>query len=198
MKPADLQREAEAAAQALAPMISHLPSLGVSLDAIAKLGQSQPPVGTVIAHWRKCGMWEPDEGGDRMLVVPVGVRSGFLRWNLWIDTTEIIDLIAFRSQQSSSWAWRTGEAWALGEEYLEDKGEPVSIVSTPLGWLAAAGEAVCILDWSKNSPAWAALRHGPSLICDSDHLRRRLQRGMMASVRLPNLTLKSEEERSAA
>lgn len=198
MKAADLHREAERAVIELIPHLSRLPALGCPLSAIARLGQFQPPVGMVRALWGRGGLWQPDEAGERMLVVPVTVAGGFERWGEWIETRDIIDLIVFRSRQPQRWAWRTGTAWALGEKLLEDRGEPVPIVSTPLGWLAAAGEAVCILDWSASSPAWAALRHGPNLICDSDHLRQRLHRAMMASVRLPEMTVQSVEADRAA
>lgn len=198
MRSAELHAEAERAVRVLAPHLSRLPALGVPLAAVARLGAVQPQVGLVRALWGRSGHWEADEAGESMLVIPVTATSGFERWGEWIETRDVIDLIAFRSRQPARWAWRTGTAWALGDELLEDRGEPVPIVSTPLAWLAAAGEAACILDWSATSPAWAALRHGPNLVCDSDHLRQRLHRAMTASVRLPEMTVEAVEARHAA
>lgn len=170
--------------------MSDLAKLGV-LTGFAHLGQTQPAAG--LANIRKTGerMWEPDEQGELAMIIPVPVPTMIEPFGIPIETVEIIDLIAFSSRSPASWYWRTGTAWALGEHLLGDlqdsSGDRISIVSTPLSWLRAAGRAVCILDWSKNSPAWAALRQQSDLLAETPHLARRLERAIHNSVRLPRV-----------
>jgi len=86
-----------------------------------------------------------------------------------------MDLLALRTSSPGAWLWRVGGGWALGISSLCDPGgEPVTVVATPLDWLAHGGKAACILDWSDNSPVWSALRAGPSLIVDDEVLRNRI------------------------
>lgn len=64
-------------------------------------------------------------------------------------------------------------------------GEPVEIVATPLAWLAAGGDAVCVLDWSPSSPAWAALRAGPELVIPDRFLEAKLLKAMAQAMPRP-------------
>lgn len=170
---------------------ARLEESGIPLRTIGNLCGRQFPIGAARAAWGRDSLWEPCEDGQPCLIVPacehriieIEALDGFP-----LDTCEPVDLIALRTDQPNRWAWRTGNAWAFGEELLADPtGEPVQIVGDPIGWIRSAGYAVCILDWSNSSPAWAALRHGPPLLVENEHLRRRLQRALAASIRLPDM-----------
>lgn len=188
---ADLAGEAAAYFRNIGqPHLDHLASLGVPLSAIAHLGRVQTPIGATRVLWRSGGTWEPDPDGEPALIVPVEVPDYFEVWNIPCESSRVVDMVALRTTSPGRWAWRTGIAWGLREDLLtEPDGEPVPVVANPIAWLAGGGEALCILDWSKDSPVWQYLRAGPDLLVEHDHLRARIADALRRSIPLPAMRL---------
>lgn len=178
----DLLAEMEAAAAMIRlPHLQRLRALGVPYEALAALGQDEHTIGVQRALLGSDGLFEPAEHGELVVVQAVNDDLG-----RELGEVGLIDLIAWRTDEPERWWWRCGTAWALGHELLLlDDGEPVPVVATPCAWLAAAGNAVCILDWSPASPAWPALRHGPTLTFNDDALRQRVRNALVQSAPLP-------------
>ena len=172
-----------AAARVRAIHLRHVVALGAPLTAIAALGANQYVFGIERARLCPDGLFEPDPDG-----VPVIVQPVMAAYREFGDHG-ILDLICWRSSDPSRLWWRRGEGWALGEHLIEDRGEPVLCVETPLSWLGARGEAICILDWSAPRQFWAALRHGPALRFTSPNLQARVRNHLTQSIRLPEMEL---------
>lgn len=184
MSGVDLHGEMRAAeTRVRAIHLRHMEALGVPLTAIAALGTQHPVFGVERARLRPDGLFEPDPDGVTVIVQPVMVADREP------GDHGIADLICWLSSDPTRWWWRRGEGWALGEHLMEDRGEPVLCVETPLAWLGAGGEAICILDWSAPRQFWAELRHGPALRFRATRLQARVRNHLMQSIRLPELEL---------
>ena len=88
--------------------------------------------------------WEP-EGPDRRLLIGVTDEFG-----------ELADVVAISSARRDEWALLTGMGWALGLDRFEAAATRIAVhgervrlrlLATPLDWLAAGGEGLCVLDW---------------------------------------------------
>jgi hypothetical protein len=182
----DLLVEMEAAAgRVRLPHLQRLLALGVSYDALAALGQDEHTIGADRAVLGADGLFQPAAEGEAVVVQ--AVHDDLSRD---LGNAGLIDLIAWRTTEAARWWWRVGSAWALGHELLVDyRGESVPVVGTPCDWLAAAGMAVCILDWSPTSPVWVSLRHGPSLTFTDDVLRQRVRNGLVLSAPMPTMEI---------
>lgn len=182
----DLLGEMEAAASRVRlPHLERLRSLGITYAALSALGIVEHTVGVGRAALHDDGLFEPLGEGE-----PVVVQAVHDDLNRQLGEAGIIDLIAWRTQEPRRWWWRCGTAWALGHEMLvEHSGDPVAVVSTPAEWLAASGRAICLLDWSSVSPAWQALRHGPTLTFTNDALRQRVRNGLVRSAPMPTMEI---------
>lgn len=182
----ELLAEMEAAAALVRqPHLERLRSLGVSYASLAALGRDEHTIGVGMALLRDDGLFEPSGAGESVVVQ--AVHDGLDRE---LGDAGLIDLIAWRTSEPERWWWRWGTAWALGHELLvDDIGEPLPVVTTPCDWLAAAGEAVCLLDWSASSPAWRALRHGPALTFNDEALRLRVRNGLVQSAPMPTMEI---------
>lgn len=153
--------------------LRRMEALGVPLRAIAQLGERQPPFGLAAIEEHRDGTYTPIDQGRFAIIVPVAVPVSSEAFGLPIELIDIIDLIAFRSDAPTRWHWRTGDAWALGSELL-DQDAPITLVAHPLAWLAEGGEALCLLDWSMSRRHWHMLRGGPPLMTNDPALRSRL------------------------
>ncbi len=185
-----LEAEAEAAGRRVRMAhIQRLRDLGVPPEAWKWIGQHQLPFGFATIADLPDGLYQPDPEGKPAMIVPVTmpeVHEGL--WGQPITMFPVVDIIAFQTSQPVAWRWRTGHAWALGEHLLADPiGGPVEIVATPLAWLAAGGDACCILDWSPSSPAWAALRTGPELVVTDRFLEAKLVKAMTRAAPRPTI-----------
>jgi hypothetical protein len=132
--------------------LDRLTSLGVPLDALAELGTRQHPFGVTRVRTSRRQLWEPNEGGKWMAVVPV-CEGGM----------GTVDLIAFRSTFPDQWWWRVGNIWSLGLDLLQSAPERLEVVATPLEWIARAGRALVILDWNAPAANWYRLLEVPRL-----------------------------------
>lgn len=170
----DLDAEAKAALDRVGGReLRRMEALGVPLRAIAQLGARQPPFGLAAIEEHRDGTYTPIDQGRLAIIVPVAVPVIFEAFGLPIESIEIIDLVAFRSDAPTRWRWRTGDAWALGSELL-DQDAPITLVAHPLAWLAEGGEALCLLDWSMSHRHWHMLREGPPLVANDPALRNKL------------------------
>jgi hypothetical protein len=167
------------------PHIERIVACGVPLSAIAHLGQSQHQFGMAKVRELPGGLYEPDPDGSPSVILPVVEQEVFEPFEGFpIVSGTIVDLVAFQTSNPAAWRWRTGEGWALGTHLL-DGDEPVDVVRTPLEWLACAGEALAVLNWSAPADRWRAVREGPPLIAPDNTTRRRLQNAVARSIPLP-------------
>ncbi|MCT2559243.1 hypothetical protein N0B51_09625 [Tsuneonella sp. YG55] len=184
MKGRDLLAEMEAAASRVRlPHLERLRALGVPYESLGALGRDEHTFGAGRAVLGSDGLFQPDEHGEPVVIQ--AVNDDLVRKH---GEVGLIDLIAWRTDEPARWWWRTGSAWALGFELL-DGDEPVVVVATPCDWLAAAGRACCILDWSERSPAWPAMRAGPPLSFTNDTLRQRVRNALVATAPLPSMEI---------
>lgn len=186
MKASSLREEAEAATfRVRQPHIDRLLALGVPGRGIAELGARQIPFGVGHVERIERGLYQPGDGSLHV-ISPVYADG------------ELIDLIAWRSEQPMNWAWRTGLGWALGaDETSRDywPGDPpLQLHATPLDWLRAGGTGMCVLDWEADE--LEELR-GISAIEADEMVAVRLHRALSKPRRLPTI-IKRKAVRYAA
>ena len=88
------------------------------------------------------GLFGFHETGERALIVPEGVPE-------WPGWDEIHDLIAFMPEDPSRWWRRRGDVDLLGANNMTPwRLSPLTIRETPLSWLRAGADGICIVDWS--------------------------------------------------
>ena len=180
MNGAALQAEYDAAAARMRSIhFEGLKALGVSMQALGRLSGKQPTVGMATIEVSKDGTFTPSPGGKPACIVAVVDP-----YNRGLGSSGIFDLVAFRSSDPRKWWLRAGNAYALAD-YLLDFADPVRVVRTPIDWLAAGGDALCILDWSPSSPVWSALRPGPELLFYDDALRLAVKSALISAAPLP-------------
>jgi hypothetical protein len=177
----ELMQEMDAASQQV--RLAHLQKLrdlGCSYASLARLNAQQHTIGTARVAPLADGTFDyADDGLAACLVAVVD------HWRE-PDDAGVVDIIAFSPDDPSRWWLRTGAAYALGAHLL-DLCEPILVVATPVEWLSHAGEALCILDWSKPSPAWCALRACPPLKFADDRLRIQLRNSLIEAAPLPQM-----------
>lgn len=121
--------------------LRNLQGLGVTGAAIAKAGL----VGTArIETGRK--FWQPEEAGKPALIVPVSPDGTF---------GGIVDFVALQTANPRKWWVRSGLATMLGFWNLEEAAHfdhQLVVHATPLDWLRADCEGVCIVDWRSFLP----------------------------------------------
>lgn len=141
MKTADLSKEIATASQNVRQAhLDRIQALGVKSATIANLGATQPPFGVMAVDDIGGGIFQP--GG----LIPSIVQPVY-------DDGCLVDLIAWRSTDPARWLWRTGAAWALGLDSINENSwtdKPLSIEATPLDWLRSGATGLCILDWQAN------------------------------------------------
>ena len=180
MKPLDLQKEMDLAASRMRSIhFDGLKALGVPMGTLGELSAKQHTVGMATIEVQEGGLFIPSPDGKPACIVAVV-------WPHAFGEAGIYDLIAFRSSDPSRWWLRTGLACALGEHLL-DLPDPLPVVRTPCDWLAAGGDALCILDWSDASPVWGEMRAGPDLIFSDEALRLSVRNALVGAALPPSL-----------
>ena len=175
------------------PHLDRLRALGCANSALAKVALDYPAFGAMKVQPISGGLYEPCEVGHPALILPVCYPShhaGLITptITLW----PVLDLIAFRADNPANWLWRTGHGWALGADTLESwQGQPVPVVATPLDWLRAGGDAVCVLDWQDDSPAWPLLRCLPEIRASDDLLARKLGQAIARNTPRPRIMVEA-------
>jgi hypothetical protein len=162
--------------------LERIRALGCPYASVAELGRHQHTIGAAKVSTLEDGSFTFSDDGDPAVIQPVVCD------NRELGDAGIYDLIAWRTDCPSRWWQRNGNAFALGAELL-DLPDPVPVVQSPLQWLAAAGKALCVLDWSEQSPAWPALRACPALYFTDDVLRERMRRAIVQSAPVPDMEL---------
>ena len=123
-------------------------------------------VGHIVTH--STGVFEFHIDGGLALIVPEG-EPEVPGW-AWID-----DLIAFMPDNPSRWWRRRAEVDLLGASNVTPwRLSPITIHATPLSWLQAGGDGVCIVDWGFD-PITHLARAG-HLEAETSALKRRLER----------------------
>lgn len=123
------------------------------------------------------GLFYPGEG-PLHLVLPV------------YEAGELVDLCAFRSADPTRWLLRTGCGWALGLEDGFERltwREVVPLAVSPLEWLQAGADGLCVLDW--DAPEIHDLLAVPHLVCSSPELANHLKRSLAKPVRFPEISV---------
>ena len=96
-------------------------------------------VARIVTH--SDGLFEPHDDGELALIVPEGMPE-VPGWE-WIE-----DLIAFMPDDPSRWWRRCGDADLLGTSNITPwRLSPLTIHETPLSWLRAGVEGICVVDW---------------------------------------------------
>ena len=184
MTGADLLAEMETAAARMRSIhFEGLKSLGVQMAVLGSLSACQHTVGMATIEDAGGGIFQPSPDGFPVCLVAV----------VWPEARRfgdagLFDLVAFRSGDPRKWWLRCGSAFALGEHLL-DQPDPLRVVRTPADWLAAGGNALCVLDWSENSPAWSALRVGPPLLFPDEAMRQQVRASLVRAAPLPPMEI---------
>ncbi len=88
------------------------------------------------------GLFEFHEDGEFALIVPEGEPE-------WPGWDEVHDLIAFMPDSPGRWWRRRGEVDLLGASNITPwRLSPLTIHETPLSWLQAGADGICIVDWA--------------------------------------------------
>lgn len=133
-----------------------------SRAALAALRGAGVPDGMIVdvleadARYFPARRWDFAAGALPSLVLPVRDAFG-----------EAVDALAWPVDRPTKWARLLGCAALLGEASLgiARGGEPVPCWRGPLGWLAAGGDGLVVLD---PASAWLRLRPGPPLLAEDD------------------------------
>ena len=153
--------------------------IGVPASAIAGLGKREEPFGIGFLEPVGTDYWQPidEPAAIGAIIQPV------------YDDGDLIDLIAWRSQNPLDWRWRVGSAWALGADFLHgsvwDGFASIAIHATPLAWLAAGGEGLTVLNWT--SPYIHQLSNFDEIVCNDSKLSSRLNKILSRPSRVPHI-----------
>jgi hypothetical protein len=104
-----------------------------------------------------------------------------------------VDLVAFHAGATpfiGSWLGRVG---LLGEEQIRRARDVLQVHATPLSWLRAGRDGVCVVDPVRAAPM---LRDAGTMVVATPHERRRLVETI--SVRLPPIIVRPTLGRAAA
>ncbi len=122
-------------------------------------------VGRIVTH--SDGLFEFHDDGEVALVVPEGEPES-PGWAV------VPDLIAFKPSEPGRWWLRRGQVDLLGAYNMAPwKLSPTTIHETPLSWLRAGADGICIVDWGLD-PATALLPAG-DLVAETPALEARLE-----------------------
>lgn len=183
----DISRELSDLSLAAKPLLLHrLKALGVPWNTIAHMGARHQFGGSSRVIDVDNGMYAPSDEGTPHLILPV------------FEDCELVDLVAFTSDQPMAWLLRLGVGWSLGlidgiERHSWER--EVRLWASPLDWLRADQDGLCILDWS--APEVLELARLPSIRCQDRLLAERLKEALTRPYHLPVITY-GEELRHAA
>ncbi len=143
-------------------------------------------------------LYEPSEDdGQKMLVlcVPPPWRCA----DGWELNVNAVDLCAFDPRAPRDWRLRLGDADGIGwwwRHQCWELDQPLLVVSDPLSWLRAAGEAFCILRPEAVKPALDGL--GRVLVPDLE-TKKLIDDGVrMPAIPMPKIKLLEREYEHAA
>ena len=95
------------------------------------------------------GTYQPTEDGEKALIIAEAQSHERWKHSGKVGIAEVIDLIAVPFNARERWFLRRGMACLLGAENLEDASDnnPITVYATPLRWLQAGGDGLCIVNW---------------------------------------------------
>lgn len=168
------------------PLLHRLKALGVPWSTIAHMGARHYSGGSSCVIDVDDGLYAPSDEGTPHLIIPV------------FEDGELVDLVAFSSDQPLAWLLRLGCGWSLGlldgleRHSWEDE---VRLWASPLDWLRADCDGLCVLDWS--APEVVELARLPGIRCQDQTLAKQLREALSRPYRLPEITF-GQELRDAA
>ncbi len=122
-------------------------------------------VGRIVTH--SDGLFEFHDHGEVAVVVPEGEPES-PGWAV------VPDLIAFKPSEPGRWWLRRGQVDLLGAYNMTHwRLSPTTVHETPLSWLRAGADGVCIVDWTCD-PADVLLGAG-ELRAESEALNAKLK-----------------------
>jgi hypothetical protein len=171
----DISNELRDLSLAATPLLlRRLQALGVSRPTVAQMGARHYFGGSARVIDIDDGLYAPSNEGAPHLVLPV------------FEDGELVDLVAFSSGQPLAWLLRLGCGWSLGllDGFERHSWEPeVRLWASPLDWLRADRDGLCVLDWS--APEVLELARLPNIRCQDKHLAERLKEALSRAYRLP-------------
>ena len=184
---ADISCELRDLSLSASPLLLHrLKALGVPWSTIAQMGHHHRFGGSARVIDIDDGLYAPSDEGTPHLILPV------------FENDELVDLVAFTSDQPLAWLLRLGTGWSLGllDGFERHSWEvEVRLWASPLDWLQADCDGLCILDWSASEVL--ELARLPSIRCQDKPLAERLREALSRPYRLPIITF-GQELRDAA
>ena len=159
------------------PLLQRLRQLGVEQQTIARMGDRHFFGGTHRAIDVGDGLYSPSEDGAPHLILPV------------FEDCELVDLVAFTSDKPLAWLLRLGVGWSLGlldgfeRHSWQDE---VKLWASPLDWLRAGCDGLCILDWT--APEVLDLARLPNIRCQDKRLAMLLSEALSRPYQLPNIS----------
>lgn len=173
----DLAKELQGAALAVTVFdVGRARSMGLLNPGLLAVNERHHPFGTARITDCGSGLYEPDPDGKRALIVPV------------YENDDLVDLVAFHMTTPEQWLSRLGIGWALGlEDGLERYrwGDALPMHKTPLDWLRAGCDGLCVIDW--DAPEVLTLADFPTLLIGDDALERRTIAALTRPSRLPRI-----------
>jgi len=162
-------------------LLHRLKALGVPWATIAHMGDRHYFGGSARVIDIDDGLYAPSNEGAPHLIVPV------------FEHEELVDLVAFTSAKPMAWLLRLGTGWSLGlldglERHIWE--QEVRLWASPLDWLRADRDGLCVLDWS--APEVLELARLPSISCQDIRLAERLRSALSHPCRLPVITYGGE------
>ena len=89
---------------------------------------------------------------DGELAIIIAAHDGFVsKWQDPLPDAPIGDLVAFYPDNPHRFYVRRGDMWALGSGLLDDllMRPEIWLFETPLDWLRAGRDGLCVLDWRR-------------------------------------------------
>lgn len=138
-------------------------------------------VGRMRVEFGRDGFWSPiDGGGVQALVLPV------------LDGPMLVDMVAFSPLSPDHWYLRRGDGRILGSGSGMadwDTGiEEIRIFATPMDWMMAGGDGICVLTWDERAIRDLMFMGGRvRLMADSPALAEHIEEQMKSVPMLPDV-----------
>jgi hypothetical protein len=146
-------------------------------------------------------IYEPNEGGDWAFIMAVhadAVGPESLTPEEMLHVGDIVDLVAWCPEKPEWWALRRGSmTWlgAIGPQLIDP--DPVPIWRTPLAWLQAGGEGLCLLSQALHDRQRVLLGIRHILAEDVEH-GRELRDTLLRPIWQPTISVRTLGDRRAA
>jgi hypothetical protein len=146
-------------------------------------------------------VYQPDQGGGWAYITPIRAHSDGpepIAPEEILHVGDIVDLVAWQPSKLECWALRRGAAtWlgAIGPQLLDP--DPVPIWRTPLAWLQAGGEGLCLLSQVLHDRQRVLLGIRHILAEDVEH-GRELRDTLLRPIWQPIISVRTLDDRSAA